>query len=310
MSQTPFPVLPELTAVALAHKNKKLIADLVSVRIGQTKREFRYTKYTTEESFTVPETRVGRKGKPNEVEFTGTPVDSSVEDYGLDDPVPQSDIADAAGTNIDPLKNAVMGVANLIDLDREVRVATQVFATANYATANKTTLSGTSQLSDFANSDPIGVVLAGLDACLARPNIMVIGQAAYTKLVQHPKIVKAVLGNAGDSGVATREAIARLFELDQVVVGEGWVNTAKKGQTPTMARVWGKHIALLHNDPNPNIEGQMAMFWTAQWGTRIAGSQADSSIGVYGGQRVRVAESVKEVCTSTDLGYLIINAVA
>ena len=310
MSNRPFPILPELTGVTLAHKNKTLIADRVSMRVPVAKSEFRYIKYTTEESFTIPDTKVGRKGKPSEVEFTGTPVDSATDDFGLDDAVPQKDIDDAAGTAIDPVKNAVVGVTNLLMLDREVRVATQVFGASNYATANKTTLSGTSQLSDFTNSDPIGVLLTGFDACLRRPNKIVMGQAVYTKLVQHPKIVKAVLGNSGDSGVATREQLARLFEVEELLVGEGWYNTAKKGQTASYARVWGKHIALICSDENPQVEGNMSMFWTAQFGTRIAGAQPDGNIGVRGGQRVRVAESLKEVCTSTDLRYLIQNAVA
>jgi len=310
MSANPFTVLPELTAVAIAYKNTALIADQVSVRVPVTKKSFRYTKWTQAEPFTVPDTKVGRKSKPNEVEFTGTPVDASTEDFGLDDPVPQDDINAAQGTNIDPVTTAVMGVTNLTMLDREKRVADLVFDANQYATANKTTLSGTSQFSDFTNSDPIGVILTGLDACVMRPNRMVIGQAAYTKLVQHPKIVKAFFGTAADSGVANRAFLAQLFELDEVLVGSGWINTAKRGQPAVMARVWGKHIALLHNDPNPQIQGQLAFTWTAQFEQRMAGAMPDPAISVRGGQRVRVWESVKEVVSANDLGYFIQNAVA
>lgn len=305
----PFPIQPDLTAVAIAYKNSELIADGVAPRVPVGVKSFKYTKWTQAEPFTVPDTKVGRKGKPNEVEFTGTEVTDSCQDYGLDDAIPMDDI-DQAAPGINPVSRAVEGVSNLIALDREVRVAGVAFDSNQYAAANKVTLSGTSQWSDFTNSDPIGNVLAGLDACLMRPNVLVLGQAVYTKLVQHPKIVKAMFGNAGDSGVASRQFLARLFEMDEVLVGNGWYNTAARGQTATFTRIWGKHAALLRRDKNPNQQGALAFMWTAQFQTRFAGANPDKDIGVRGGQRVRVWESVKEVVSANDLGYMIVNAVA
>jgi hypothetical protein len=309
MSQTPFPVQPELTAVAIAVKNAKGIADAVSPRVPVGTKSFKYTKFTESEEFTLPETRVGRKSKPNEVEFTGTETTESCEDYGLDDPIPQDDI-DQAAPNHNPVSRAVEGVTNLILLDREKRVADAVFALGSYASTHRTTLSGTGQWSDFTNSNPITDILNGLDVPIMRPNIGVIGRAAFTKLAQHPKVVKAMHGNDGGEGVVTRQYLAQLFELDEVLVGEGWINTAKRGQTPTYVRVWGKHMALLRRDANPAIHGNLSFCWTAQFGTRLAGAKPDTDIGVRGGQRVRAWESVKEVLPSNTLGYFIQNAVA
>lgn len=307
--QAPFPIQPDLTAVAIAYKNSDLIADAVAPRVPVGVKNFKYTKWTKEEPFTIPETRVGRKGKPNEVEFTGVEVPDTCQDYGLDSAVPQDDI-DQAAPNYNPVSAAVEGVSKLIALDREVRVAGIAFDSAQYATANKVTLSGTSQWSDFTNSDPIANVLTGLDACIMRPNVMVLGQAVYTKIIQHPKIVKAMFGNAGDSGIASRKFLAALFEMDEVLVGNGWYNTAVRGQTATYARIWGKHAALLRREKNPTKTDASAFMWTAQFGTRLAGSMPDASVSVRGGQRARVWESVKEVVSANDLGYMIINAVA
>jgi len=305
----PFPIQPELTAVAIAYKNKRLIADEVLPRVPVGKQDFTYLLHTMDEGFSVPDTKVGRKSKPNEVEFTATEQTASTSDYGLDDPIPQADI-DNAPANYDPMGRAVEGITDLVLLGREARAAGLVFNAANYAAANKQTLSGTSQFSDFANSDPIGVIMTALDACIMRPNVMTLGRAAFSKLIQHPKIVKAVLGNAGDSGIATRQQIAALFELEDVLVGEAYLNTAKKGQAASLARVWGKHISLTLRDRNANTRGGATFGFTAQFGDRIAGSQFDSDIGLRGGQRVRAGESVKELITAPDLGYLITNAVA
>lgn len=309
MSNAPFPIQPELTAIALAYSNGKMIADALLPRRPVGKKEFKWLKHTLAETFTPVDTKVGRKSKPNEVDFTASELTGATEDNALDDPVPQDDI-DNAPPNYNPLGRAVEGLTDLIMLGREKRVADLVFAAATYPTANKIALSGTSQFSDFANSDPIGVIMAGLDAVIMRPNVMAIGRAAFTKLIQHPKIVKAVLGNAGDSGAATRQQIAQLFELDEVLVGEGWVNTAKRGQAATMARLWGKHIALTYRNATADLTRGVSFGFTAQFGGKIAGSNADPNIGMKGGQRVRAGESVKEVILASDCAYFIENAIA
>jgi len=308
-ANAPFPIQPDLTAIAVIYKNKNMIADAVAPRKPVNKQEFKYIKHDMAEGFTVPNTRVGRKSAPNKVEFTAAEVVDSTQDYGLDDMIPQADI-DNAPPNYNPLGVATERLTNLIELDREVRTARLTFNPASYAASNKQTLAGASQFSDYVNSDPIGVIMTALDSMVMRANKMVIGRAAFTRLAMHPKIVKASFGNAGDSGVATREFIARLFELEEIIVGESFVNTSKKGQAPALARAWGKHIALLNVDNLADVNSGTTFALTAQFGSRVAGALPDADIGLHGGQKLRVGESVKEFITAPDLGYFIQNAVA
>lgn len=308
MPTAPFPVDPVLTAIALAYRNPMLIADGVFPRVPVGKEEFKYFSYPKGGAFTIPDTQVGRKSQPNEIEVTATEVTDSTEDYGLEDPIPQADIANAP-PNYNPLGRATERLTDLILLDREVRAAALAFAAGNYAAANKVTLSGTDQWSDEA-SDPIADILAGLDACIMRPNVMVIGRGAFTALIKNPVICKAVHGNAGDSGVARRQQVAELFELEEILVGEGWVNASKKGQTVSLTRVWGKHAALIHRNKQADTSGGVTFGFTAEFGSRVSGSVEDRNIGLRGGQRVRVGESVKELMVANDLGYLIVDAAA
>jgi hypothetical protein len=309
LSTAPFPITPELTAVAIAYRNKKLIADDVLPRTPVGKQEFKYQLLALGEGFTVPDTRVGRKSKPNEVSFSSTEQTASCEGYGLDDPIPQDDI-DNAAPNQDPLKMSAEQLTNLILLDREIRTANLVFNANTYGAANKVTLSGTGQWSDYTNSDPIGAIMDALDSCIMRPNIAVFGRATASVLSRHPKVVKAVHGNSGDSGIASRQALAELLELDDVLIGEGFVNTARKGQPVAMQRVWGKHASFIYRDKLAGPQSGTTFGFTAQWGGRIAGAKPDSDIGLRGGQRVRVGEYVKELVTAGDLGYFFQNAVA
>jgi len=309
MPNAPFPIQQELTAIAIGYRNTRLIADNVLPRVPVGKQEFKYLVYNLADGFTVPDTKVGRKGKVNEVEFSATEATASTEDFGLEDPIPQADIENAP-VNFDPVGRGVEGITDLILLDREVRTAGIVFNADTYGASNKTTLSGTSQFSDFTNSDPIATIYTALDGCIMRPNVMTIGRPAFSVLCRHPKLCKAIFGNNTDTGIVTASQIAQLFELEEVLIGEAFLNTAKKGQTVTLSRVWGKHLALTYRDKNATTRGRMSFGYTTQFGNRIAGAWGDNNIGLRGGQRVRVGESVKELICAPDLGYFIQNAVA
>lgn len=312
MKTAPFPVDPHLQAIAVAYRNPRvaLIADHVLPRVFVGKKEFKYWVYDLSEGFRVPDTKVGRRSAPNEVEFSATEQTDSVADYGLDDPIPQDDIDNAAGTRHNPVERAVEQITDLILLDREKRAADLVFAAGSYNAACRVQLAGTDQWSDAVNSDPIDDIMTALNAALMRPNIAVFGQATWAKLAVHPKVLKAVHGNAGDAGVARRAQIAELFELQDVYVGSGWLDTSKKGQAASMSRVWGKHAAFLHVNPTADTSGGLTFGYSAEFGSRIAGAQPDSKIGLRGGQRVRVGESLKEKVIADRAGYFIQDAVA
>jgi hypothetical protein len=322
--KAPFPIQAQLTAVALTYRNAKLIADQALPRIAVASPSFKYSKFTKADSFTVPQTRVGRKGKVTEISWSASEESSSVLDYGLEDAIPYADIqaAAAAGTvagvqPINPEARSVQLLTDLIALDREVRVAAEVFDPANYGT-NTTDLNDTdtSQWDWFGDdtdeaSDPLAAIDEARDGMVVTPNTFVLGRAVASKLRRHPRIVKSFHGNLGDSGKVPLEFLRDLFEFDTILVGEAFLNTAKPGQTPTLSRVWGKHAAMYYLDPNASqAQGSNPTFgFSAQWGGRIAGSREDADIGLRGGTRVRVGESIKELIVSTDVGYLFENAI-
>ena len=316
MSTTAFPVNPELTAVAIGYKNRDidLIADTVLPRIT-TPMKFAYTKYNQTDGYTVPSTRVGRKSEPTMVDFGGVMVNDECVDWGLDDLLPNSEIEawnamSKPASAVSPEAKSTSLLSGLVMLDREIRVAATVFSAATYIAANQATLSGTSQWSDFANSNPLDALLAALDAPLFRPNMVVLGQAVWTKLRQHPRVIQAANASAQTGGAITRQQLADLLEVREVVVGAGFVNTARKGQAAAFSRVWGKHCALLYVGADLANADQPCFGFTAQFGTRIAGSIAAPTKGLRGGQIIRVGESVKEVISANDAGYFFQNAVA
>jgi hypothetical protein len=66
----------------------------------------------------------------------------------------------------------------------------------------------------------------------------------------------------------------------------------------------------LYIDPLADSNGGITFGFTAQWQGRVAGSDPEPARGLRGSTRVRVGESVKELCIADKCGYFIQNAVA
>jgi hypothetical protein len=318
-TNAPFVIQPRLTAITLAYRNQRLVADDVLPRIPVESPLFKYSSYNLADAFTVPDTRVGRKGDVNEIDWTATEQTASTSDYGLEDAIPYYDVMAANAAMkaqgvypIDPQARSTELLTDLVALDREIRVSNLVLNAANYPTANKRTLSGSAQWNNTSTATPIQDITSARDSMIIRPNKAVMGRAVFTALATHPQIVKAYNGTSGDTGIVPQEFIANLFEFDEIIVGDGWVNSAKKGQTPTLVRVWGKSFLMFYQSPViASPTGIITFGYTAEWGQRLAGViEQDPDIGLRGGTRVRVGESVKEVVAASNVGYLISAAVA
>lgn len=318
----PFVVDAVLSAIAVGYRNESsaYIADEVLPRRPVGQERFKWTEYPISEAFNVPDGRVGRTGQVQQLEFGGTERTGAVEDFGFDVPIPYSDVEAAraareAGLNaFDPEGHAVMQITDTLLNIREIRAAGLVHNPLSYAAGRKIALSGGSRLDDYANSDPIGVLKAGMDATLVkRPNMVVMGRPVWSKLSSHPKVVNAVKGNVTSQGIVTMEQLRELLGgegITKVHVGDTWFNAARPGQAVSLQRAWGKHIALLHIDPMASVEsGGITWGITAEFGGRISGRIEDPNVGLQGGFRVRTGERVKELVIAQDVGYLIADAV-
>ena len=302
---------PVLTDIAIVYKNPTLIAELVCPTVEVDTPDFKYTVRNKVDDFTIVDTLTGRKSKPNEVEFTDGQATASVEDHFIDGPVPRrdQDMAVSYGTPTRPKARMAEVLTNKLLLGKEQRTANVITNPANYATANKTTLTGTAQWSD-PNSDPIGAMNSVFDTLLVRPNTGVISRVVLSKLLSNPDVVQAFHGNNGAVGRATTDFLKEQLGLTNLYVGESWYNSSNPGQNGTLARLWGKNAAFFYQDPAANETDSLNMFIRAQWGERIVTEFFDPNRGGRGSDVLRVGEAVKELALAPDLGYLFQNAVA
>ena len=310
MPTAPFVVQPELTAIAIAYMQRQtdFIADLVLPRtrpIG--KREFKYQKYGLE-SYDRPDTRVGRKGRPNEVSWASTENTASIEDYGLEDPIPQDDIDQGNKDGINVTGQSTEYILSLLRIDRECRVAGIVQRDANYAADNVQTRAAGQGL-DNSEVDAANVIRELLDVPMVRPNIGIMSRTVWGRVAHNAMMVKAIRGSLGGDKI-TPQDFCDYFELETLLIGPARKNRAVKGKNPILESIWGPHIAFHYRDLAASTQRGVTWGLTVPYGTPVSGSRPDADIGLRGGLRVRAGESLKELVLAPDAGCLIKNAIA
>jgi hypothetical protein len=303
--QSDFPVDPHLTAVAVNYKNpdKAFIADGVLPRdTSLTDRVFTWQKSSDDhEAFRLPETAVGPRGRVNRLEINQSEQSARVEGEGIEIPLSDDDLKKKGAK-----EQAVERATNIIMLRHEVKVAQLAMTASLYPTAQKVTLTGTDQLNDSAYAGKsVELINDCLSSMLIRGNALAMNHQVWAKLRSRADVVKAVLGNSGDSGLASKDAVARLFGVDEILVGEAWVNTAKPGEAAVMAACWTDSILIFHRDRTASTSGGITLGLTAQYGGRVAMTYHDKDIGLRGGEVVRVGEETKPVIVAPYCGYLI-----
>lgn len=301
MRTAPFPVDRERTAIALAFRNKNGIADLLMPRTNPiSKREYTYTEYDFARSITIPDSRIGRKSQANEVDFTGAEKSGRCEDFGLSSTVPKEDI-DNAKEGFNPLDDAAEMLTQLVENGREQRVAMIAQNPLNYGHVD--TLTAGNHFDERPEA-VLEMLLDYLDTPIMRPNVVSFGQRVWTKLRVLPSLRKAANG-AADAPV-TRQQMAELLEVDQLLVGETLLNFNKPGEAPNIQRIWGNAISMVYQDSIQAKAKGMVWGFTAQNGTRVARS-GPVDVGLQGGTKLLVGESVDEKVCAKDLGLLIVD---
>lgn len=305
-ANSPLVIVPKLSSVAIKYRQSNMIADKVLPRVTVDSQEFISLADRMGDWITPPDTTVGRTSNVNKLANSlQDPTYLATVNQGLDEPVPNQDQMN--GPSESALMRAVQRVMGFVELRREMRASAIITNTSNYAYT--ATLSGTAQWSDKVNSNPLYDILTWLDKPFMRPNKITMGRDVWTQLSMHPKMIEAAFWAGSQAGKITLQQLADLLEVKEINVGDGWTNNANKGQAVTKARIWGKFFSATYIGDGAQDSGNM-WGYTAQFGSRVAGTIQDPNIGLFGGVNVRAGESVKEVVAAPEFGVLLSAVIA
>jgi len=127
---------------------------------------------------------------------------------------------------------------------------------------------------DAASSDPIADVDNAKDAVETltgyEPNVLVLGKAVYNVVKNHSTVIDRI--KYTQRGIVTADILAALFGVDEVVIPGGVTNSAAKGATDSIGRIFGKHALLAYRPATPALMRPSAGYCFSWAGLYGAGS--------------------------------------
>ena len=172
---------------------------------------------------------------------------------------------------------------------------------------------------DDANSTPIedirGQCTEVEENTGFRPNVLTLQRRVFDKLVDHPDLVDRVKygGSNGAPAMVNMQALAALFEVDEVLVMGGIYNTAKEGATNVHTFIGAPHALLTYRPPAPGIMTPAAGY-TFTWNGYLGATPNGNRIKkfrheVIESDRIENQLAFDQKLISADLGAIFLNCV-
>lgn len=267
-------------AIQYRQDNKMFIGDKVSPVVNVSKESDKYTIYTKKDLFTFPSTNRADGAPSKEVDWAlETEGTYQCMNYALKGKVTDRTVKNA-DKPISPMIDTQNQLLDLIMLDREKRVADQLFNTTTFA-SYYSALDLADRWDNYtsSDSDPIADIETARESVIGNsfkePNKLILGFQVYQKLKHHPVILDRVKGGAtvDRAALVTPRLLAEMFEVDEVLVGRAFYNGNNEGQTASYSYVWGKYALMAYINPSPmqlknvtlSLSPQTQSFQTSKW---------------------------------------------
>jgi len=163
------------------------------------------------------------------------------------------------------------------------------------------------------NSTPIEDVTAAKTDVLGitgfEPNKLVLGQEVFDALKNHPDIVDRVKygQTVGSPAMITVNALAALFEVDEILIMKAIENTAAEGATNAHQFIGGKRALLVYAAPNPGImvpTGGYTFSWAGYLGAAANGQRIKRfRMESRSSDRVEIEMAFDQKLVSADMGF-------
>lgn len=263
------PVLPNqvhrdraLENVSLQYKPQGLIADLVAPKVP-VKRESDFYYVYSRDTMSIPETLRASGAESNQANWNVSTSTYVLEEHALHDYVVDRQ-RDNADNPIDLDIDTVEITTQKILLRREVDLATVVQDKNNWS--NQLSMTTTQQWSfNTTTTNPI-VLIDSLSSVIVQnsgvvPNQLIVTDAQFRALKEHFSVVDRVKFTSADS--VSPEMLAKLLNLERILIARGIQNTAKEGLAESMSFIWTDAAFLCYVAAAPALKQASALytFW-------------------------------------------------
>ena len=249
-------------SVAYMQKAENFIANKIFPIVPVDKQSDKFFKYTKNDWF-----RDEAQLRADATESAGGGYNLTTDSYSADVWAFHKDIGDQTRANADaPInvdREATEFVTSRLLLKMETQFVSTYFTSGVWGTDN----TPTNLWSDYTNSDPLNDVEDAKRQILAttgfEPNTLVLGYDVFKELKNHPDLVDRIKYTS--SNVITTEMIARMFDVERVLVSKSVKATNNEGGSAAYDFTAGKNALLCYSAPSPGLLQPSAgyvMSWT------------------------------------------------
>lgn len=259
-------------SVAYIQSQADFIADKVFPVVPVDKQTDIYWVYTKNDWF---RDEAKQRAAGTESAGSGYSVDStntySCKVYAFHKDIPDQVRANADAA-IDVDRDASLFVTQRLLVRREKQWADSYFTTSkwgkDYTGVAAGEVAGTSfrQWSDYTGSDPVNDVKVGRMYIKGitgfKPNTLVLAEQVFESLKNHPDIIDRYKYTS--SSVVTIDMLAKLFEVDRILIAGAIYATNNEGATGAYDWIMGKGALLVYTTPTPGMMSPSAGY-TFAW---------------------------------------------
>lgn len=307
-------------SVAYMQRAENFIADKVFPVVPVDKQSDKYFVYDKND-WLRDEAQVRTDG----TESVGSGYNLSTATYYADVFAIHKDVGDQTRANADaPInvdREAAEFVTHRLLTRREIQFNTDFMTDGVWGTSATGVASGAStnefvQWNNYTTSDPIEDIEAGKASILSvtglEANTLVLGYDVFRQLKNHPDLVDRIKYTS--SQTITEDMLARMFDIDRVLVSKSIKATNAEGATGAYSFTTGKNALLCHVADAPGLLTPSAGY-TFQW-TGVSGGLG-STIGTSSfrleslkATRIEAELAFDNKVVGSDLGYFFGGAVA
>lgn len=199
--------------------------------------------------------------------------------------------------------------------NHERRVAAAIFDATTFTSQ---TAAVVNEWDDFGNATPINDVETAVQAIWARtglwPNALIINRIVFRNLRNCDQVIDRIAsqgsGSAVKAGDITAQQLARVFDLDKILIAGSPYNSAGEGVAATIAPVWSSEYAMIARLVTGNDIKEPGLGRTFHWSAD--GSQIGTTVESYReegvrGEVIRARHDVDEKLIYTECGQLLSN---
>jgi len=244
-----------LTQISIAYRNQAFVAEEVLPVVPVMNKNDVFFKFSKQHFRSYKDAyAAGQRAQQIEVDLDARGFymadGHALEDSITDDEREQAD----PGAQLEVEKTEKL--TNIIALNEEIYLFTQVITSSNIT--QNSTLSGTSQWSDYINSDPVAEVLKQRRTVQQQigdfPNHLLLSQTVLDTLANHPRILDRVKYTAnGARNQLDEQDLARVFKVEKVLVAAALYQASNEGEADSLGYIMGKNALLFYRPPRPGI---------------------------------------------------------